>query len=147
MIKETVIVQEEENVRLSSHKVSLQADQSVIRDKLLKIYRESGLTPPNFKELLKELDVDTSGAKDVLILLTKEGKIVKVNEELFFDASTIEHLKERLVSYLKKHEEISTPDFKNMTGVSRKYLIPLIEYFDSRNVTIRIGDIRKLRSG
>jgi selenocysteine-specific elongation factor len=147
MIKEDVIVQEEENVRLSSHKVLLQADQTVIRDKLLKIYRKSGLTPPNFKELSTELDVDPSGARDVLILLTKEGKIVKVNEELFFDASAIDHLKERLVSYLKKHEEISTPDFKNMTGVSRKYLIPLIEYFDSRNVTIRIGDIRKLRSG
>ncbi|MBW2355702.1 MAG: SelB C-terminal domain-containing protein, partial [Deltaproteobacteria bacterium] len=40
---------------------------------------------------------------------------------------------------------ISTPQFKEMTGVSRKYLIPLAEYFDSRNVTIRIGDIRKLR--
>jgi selenocysteine-specific elongation factor len=147
MIKESVIVQEEENVRLSNHKVSLQADQTVIRDKLLKIYKESGLTPPNFKELTKNLDVDPSGARDVLILLTKEGKIVKVNEELFFDSSAIEKLKEQLVSYLKKHEEMSTPDFKNMTGVSRKYLIPLIEYFDSRNVTIRIGDIRKLRSG
>jgi selenocysteine-specific elongation factor len=147
MIKEDVIVQEEENVRLTSHKVSLQADQTAIRDKLLKIYRESGLTPPNFKELSKELNVDPSGARDVLILLTKEGQIVKVNEELFFDSSAINHLKDQLVSYLKKHQEISTPDFKNMTGVSRKYLIPLIEYFDSRNVTIRIGDIRKLRSG
>jgi selenocysteine-specific elongation factor len=146
MIKEDLIVQEEENVRLTSHKVSLQADQTVIRDKLLKIYRQSGLTPPNFKELSTELSVDPSGAKDVLILLTKEGQIVKVNEELFFDSSAINHLKDQLVSYLKKHEEISTPDFKNMTGVSRKYLIPLIEYFDSRNVTIRIGDIRKLRS-
>jgi selenocysteine-specific elongation factor len=147
MIKEDAIVQEEENVRLSRHKVSLQADQTAVRDKLLKIYRERGLTPPNFKELSKELNVDPSGARDVLILLTKEGQIVKVNEELFFDSSAINHLKDQLVSYLKKHEEISTPDFKNMTGVSRKYLIPLIEYFDSRNVTIRIGDIRKLRSG
>jgi selenocysteine-specific elongation factor len=147
MIKEEVIVQEEENVRLSGHKVSLQADQAVIRDKLLKIYRETGLTPPNFKELPKELDVDPSSIRDVLILLTKEGQIVKVNEELFFDASAINHLKNQLISYLKKHEQISTPDFKNMTGLSRKYLIPLIEYFDSRNVTIRIGDIRKLRSG
>jgi selenocysteine-specific elongation factor len=42
--------------------------------------------------------------------------------------------------------EMTTPQFKEMTGVSRKYLIPLIEYFDARNVTIRIGDIRKLRN-
>ncbi len=147
MIKEGLIVQEEENVRLSTHQVSLKADQTVIRDKLLKIYKESGLTPPNLKELPKTLDVEPSGLRDVLNLLTKEGRIVKVNEELYFDSSAIDHLKEQLVSYLKKHEEISTPDFKNMTGLSRKYLIPLIEYFDSKNVTIRIGDIRKLRSG
>jgi selenocysteine-specific elongation factor len=147
MIKEGLIVQEEENVRLTNHKVSLQADQTIIRDKLLKIYRENGLTPPNFKELPKELDVDPPRVKDLLILLTKEGQIVRVSEELFFDASAIDHLKERLISYLKKHEEISTPEFKNMTGLSRKYLIPLIEYFDFNNVTIRIGDIRKLRSG
>ena len=41
--------------------------------------------------------------------------------------------------------EISTPQFKEMTGVSRKYTIPLIEYFDTTNFTIRVGDIRKLR--
>ena len=147
MIKEEIIVQEDENIRLWGHKISLQADQTVIRDKLLKVYRESGLKPPSFKELPRELNMDPAGVKDVLLLLTKEGQIVKVNEELFFDASAINHLKEQLVNYLKKHEEMSTPDFKNMTGVSRKYLIPLFEYFDSKNVTIRIGDVRKLRGG
>jgi selenocysteine-specific elongation factor len=49
------------------------------------------------------------------------------------------------VDFLKDNGEISTPRFKDMTGVSRKYLIPLAEHFDSQNVTIRIGDIRKLR--
>ncbi|MBA3036299.1 MAG: hypothetical protein FP814_07375, partial [Desulfobacterium sp.] len=47
--------------------------------------------------------------------------------------------------FLKKNGEMSAPQFKDMTGASRKYLIPLLEYFDSKNVTIRIGDIRKLR--
>jgi len=54
-------------------------------------------------------------------------------------------LKKRLVDFLLTHEEITTPQFKKMTGTTRKYLIPLIEYFDSKNVTIRIGDIRRLR--
>ena len=44
------------------------------------------------------------------------------------------------------NEEITTPQFKEMTGVSRKYIIPLLEYFDARNVTIRVGDSRKLRN-
>jgi selenocysteine-specific elongation factor len=48
---------------------------------------------------------------------------------------------------LVANKELTTPQFKDMTGVSRKFLIPLIEYFDAQNVTIRVGDIRKLRSG
>lgn len=147
MVKEDDIVQEEENIRLSRHKVSLQADQTVIKEKLTGIYREGGLTPPNSKDLPKLLNVDYSAVKDLLMLLLKEGQLIKVSEELYFDASVIVHLKKRLVEYLKKHGEISTPDFKNMTKVSRKYVIPLIEYFDAKNITIRIGDIRKLRGG
>ena len=56
-------------------------------------------------------------------------------------------LKNRLVAFLATHGEITTPQFKEMTGASRKYVIPLIEYFDSKNVTLRVGDVRKLRKG
>ncbi len=147
LIKEGTIVREEESVRLASHRVSLREDQSAVKDKLLDIYGKSGLTPPNFKDLPEQTNVGPSVVKDVLMHLVKDGKILKVNEDLYFDAQTMEDLKKRLVEYLRANEEISTPEFKNMTGASRKYVIPLIEYFDSKNVTIRIGDIRKLRSG
>jgi len=72
---------------------------------------------------------------------------MKVKEDLFFHKSVIDDLKKGLVSYLKANGEITTPQFKEMTGVSRKYTIPLIEFFDTLKVTIRIGDIRRLREG
>jgi selenocysteine-specific elongation factor len=56
-------------------------------------------------------------------------------------------IKKKLVEFLNAHGEITTPQFKDMTGASRKFVIPIIEYFDARNVTIRVGDIRKLRNG
>jgi selenocysteine-specific elongation factor len=146
LISDKTIVLEEDSVRLSSHQISLGADDTEIRNNLLKIYRHGGLTPPNFKEIVKELGIDPHRVKNVLMLLVSQGMMVKVSEELYFDAEAINNLKNRLVEFLKKNEEISTPDFKQMTGVSRKYLIPLIEHFDDTNVTLRIGDIRKLRS-
>jgi len=112
----------------------------------LNAYLKNGLTPPYFTELKKSFDIETSLAKDVLMLLMDEGMIVKAKEDLYFDAQAVKDLQKRLVDFLKNHGEISTPQFKEMTGVSRKYLIPLIEYFDAQNVTIRIGDIRKLRN-
>jgi selenocysteine-specific elongation factor len=146
MIKDKEIVSEENTVRLTSHTVSLGVDQADIRKRILDVYRKNGLTPPYFKELSKTINVESSRAKDVLMFLMDEGLIVKVKEDLYFHAKAVEDLQQRLVDYLVSHKEMSTPQFKEMTGVSRKYLIPLIEYFDAQNVTIRIGDIRKLRN-
>ena len=80
------------------------------------------------------------------MLLVDEGIITKVKEDLYFHTQAVEELQQKLVDFLVNHEEITTPQFKEIAGVSRKYLIPLIEYFDAQNVTIRIGDTRKLRN-
>ena len=147
MVKDQKIVQDENTVHLTSHRVSLGVDQAEVKKRILNAYRESGLTPPYFKELARTLDIETQRAKDVLLLLVDEGLIVKAKEDLYFYAEAIENLKKRLVDFLVSNAEITTTQFKDLTGVSRKFLIPLFEYFDAKNVTIRIGDIRKLRSG
>ncbi|MBW2569669.1 MAG: selenocysteine-specific translation elongation factor [Deltaproteobacteria bacterium] len=146
LINNKEIIQEEDSVHLSSHTVSLEADQSVIRKKIIDAYAKSKLTPPYFKELSKTLDIDATRAKDVLMLLVEEGLILKIKEDLYFYAEAVNDLKSRLVDYLKLNKEITTPQFKDMASVSRKFLIPLIEYFDSTNVTLRVGDSRKLRN-
>ena len=145
MAAEKVAVQEGDLVRLDSHSISLGADQEDVRDKIVDLYRSRGLTPPYFKEVGELLGIDKQTAKDVLLLLVDEGRMVKVKEELYFHSDAIEDLKSRLVSFLTENQEISTPQFKEMTGASRKYVIPLLEYFDSKNVTLRIGDSRRLR--
>jgi selenocysteine-specific elongation factor len=147
MIKKNEIVQEENTVRLASHAVSLGGKQADVRDKILDTYQKSGLQPPYFKELAKSLDIDAKRAKDVLMHLVNEGAIVKVKEELYFNAGAVNTLKKKLVEFLQAQGQITTPQFKEMTGVSRKYVIPLAEYFDSTNVTLRVGDVRKLRKG
>jgi selenocysteine-specific elongation factor len=145
LVKAAAIVQTEDTVRLASHSVSLGADQSDIQQKILSAYRNDGLTPPYFKDLCKTLKLDAAQARDVLLLLIKEGSIVKAKEELYFHQEAIDALKQRLLDFFGAHEDLTTPQFKEMTGVSRKYLIPLLEYFDAKNFTIRVGDVRKLR--
>jgi len=147
MIKSGQITQEENTVRLSDHRVSLGADQADIRKKILDIYQKGGLQPPYFREVPGMLDADSNHTKDVLMLLVEEGHIIKTKDDLYFHVTAITELKSRLVDFLKSNEEITTPQFKEMTGASRKYVIPLIEYFDACKVTLRIGDSRKLRGG
>jgi len=145
MIKDKSIIQEGDIIRLKDHKVSLKVDQAKIRKKILDIYKENGLQPPYFKEVVKNLNIDSKLAKDVLLHLVDEKFIIKVKEDLYFDAESVKSLKNRLLDFLKANNEITTPQFKDMTGASRKYVIPLLEYLDSNNITIRIGDIRRLR--
>ncbi|MDL2269596.1 selenocysteine-specific translation elongation factor [Desulfosarcina sp. OttesenSCG-928-A07] len=145
MIRDQELIPEDDIVRLSTHTVALAVDEVAIKEQIADRYQQSGLTPPYFRDIAKDLDVDAKTARNVLDLLVSDGKVVKVKEDLYFDRLTIDGLKDQLVSYLLENGEISTPTFKDMTGASRKYVIPLIEYFDTTHVTIRVGDIRKLR--
>jgi selenocysteine-specific elongation factor len=146
MIKDNLIVQEDKTVRLKAHTVSLAGDEATLRRKILLAYQQSGLQPPFFRELVATLKADPAQAKDVLNLLIQEGLIVRTKEDLFFDAAAIEGLKSRMVKFFEQNPEMNPTHFKEMTGgASRKFLIPLLEYFDSKNVTLRVGDIRKLR--
>ena len=147
MIKDGDIVQEEKTVRLKEHSVSLGTDQADVRDEILAIYQEGGLQPPFFREICKNLNWDAAKAKDVLMLLVQEGLVVKTKDDLFFHTDAVTNLKNKLVKFFETSEDITTPQFKEMTGVSRKFVIPIIEYFDSQHVTLRVGDVRKLRRG
>ena len=143
LTNEGVIVQDKEVVHLKDHRVTLAQDQEKTRQQIEKIYLKSGLQPPYFKEL-KEKFPGNTGA-DVLEVMVKEGLLLKVKEGLFFHSKAVGDLRKRLIDFLKKNGEITTPQFKDLTGVSRKYTIPLIEYFDLNQLTVRVGDSRVLR--
>ncbi|MBU1194113.1 MAG: selenocysteine-specific translation elongation factor [Proteobacteria bacterium] len=143
--KEGLIILDKNIIKLSTHTVALKVDQSEIKEKIKKIYQAAGLTPPFFRTVCDDLNLDKKNAADVLHMLIQENTIVKTKDDLYFDAGKINDLTDALTEYLKKNESITTPEFKDMVNISRKYVIPLIEYFDSINLTIRVGDTRQLR--
>ena len=77
--------------------------------------------------------------------MVKDGTLIKVKEDLYFHKESIEELKRRLIAFIKEKGEITTSELKQVTGVSRKYTIPLIEYFDKTQLTVRVGNKRVLR--
>jgi selenocysteine-specific elongation factor len=81
----------------------------------------------------------------VLKLLLAEGKVVRVSAELYFDAAAVAGLREKLVGVLKERRAITTQEFKDLVGATRKHVIPLAEYFDREKVTLRVGEKRMLR--
>ncbi len=145
LAKDNTLVQDKNIVKLVGFEVALQVDQHEIKEKITKIYQSAGLTPPFFRTICQDLKLDPKTAKDVLQMLIDEHLVIKTKDDLNFDARAIADLEKILISFLKENKEITTPEFKDMTGISRKFVIPLIEYFDSVNLTIRVGDTRQLR--
>jgi selenocysteine-specific elongation factor len=143
LIQEDLIAQEKDLLRLKEHRVTLGQDQEDIRRELGEIYLYQGLQPPYFRDI-KDKFPGKAGS-DVLEVMVKDGVLIKVKEDLYFHGGAIDELRNRLIQFLKEKGEISTTQFKDLTGVSRKYAIPLVEYFDKCQLTVRVGDNRVLR--
>jgi selenocysteine-specific elongation factor len=140
---EEAVVVEKDIVRFKEHRVTLAEDQEKTRQALEKLYLESGLQPPYFKEIKDKYAGKT--ASEVIDVMVKKGVLIKVKEDLFFHKEALDGLQERLVDFLKANGEMTTQQFKDITGTSRKYTIPLIEHFDRAQLTVRVGDNRVLR--
>ena len=136
---EKVTVQQD-LVRLTAHRVELQEDESAAREKMEEAFRQGGLATPGLSEVLAKCGVEGARAKLLLQMLLKERRLVKVSEELVYHAEVLEALRAQLAG--RKGQTFGVGDFKEWTGVSRKYAIPLLELLDRERITRRVGEQR-----
>ncbi len=148
LIKKGNLVQEDAEIRLADHRVILEMDEEDMQQKIARLYLEAGLKPANVKDVIGRFnEFPEIKIRQVIDLLIQKGELIKINESLFFHRQPLETLKKELIGFIRKEGEIDPPRFKNMTGLSRKFSIPLLEYFDKIKLTIRIDDKRVLRKG
>ncbi|WP_028319290.1 selenocysteine-specific translation elongation factor [Desulfobulbus elongatus] len=148
LIKKGTIEQEGAEIRISGHTVTLQVDEQEMEQKIGALYREANLTPPNLKEVLAAFgEFPEKQIRQVIDLLVGRGELIKINESLCFHAPAIQALQEEVVAFIRREGEIDAQRFKDLTGLTRKFSIPLLEYFDKIKLTIRIDDKRVLRKG
>ena len=144
--KKGLIVQTGAEVRLAGHSVVLAVDEQEMEARIGRLYADAGLAPPTLKEIMAALpEFPEKRVRQVLDLLAGKGALVRVNESLLFDARALEQLHADLTAFLRREGEIDAPRFKELTGLTRKFSIPLLEYFDKLKLTLRIGDKRVLR--
>jgi len=139
------IIVEKENIRLSGHSVNLKGELMNLRESIASIYRESKLTPPATKEIIERFSNKKAETTKVLDVMLNEKLIIKVNENMYFYKKFIDKLRSDYRKLLLKDGKSTPATFRDLTGLSRKYVIPLMEYFDKTKLTIRVGDHRILR--
>lgn len=145
-IKDGVIKIEQDKVIGIDKKNAEKQHLDYLESEMLRILLKYGITPPSIKELSLEIKKDEKQSKDILERLVHKKKVVKVKSDLYFHSNIIEELKETVKKFLKEKREMTPSDFKSLFNISRKYMIPILEYLDEIKLTIRVGDKRILRS-
>ena len=131
-------------VRLPGHGVVMKDEESESKKKIEDAFASAGLKVPALREVIAGLKIDKVRAQKIVTLLLRDKVLIKVSDELVFHRSALQELRRQLVAYKAKLATIDVSKFKELTGVSRKYAIPLLEYLDRERVTRRVGDAREI---
>ncbi|HEX8634852.1 MAG TPA: selenocysteine-specific translation elongation factor [Pyrinomonadaceae bacterium] len=149
-----LLVSERDIVRAGGHTLALSAADSELHARLEQIYREAALEAPTFDDALARAaggaSVAREHARKILQLLIDSGALVRVSNDLLIHRDALARLVETLREYAARHEPerlIDVAAFKDLTNVSRKYAIPLLEYLDRARITRRAGDRRLILKG
>jgi selenocysteine-specific elongation factor len=128
-------------VRVGAAERELSAPDQTALAKIESALRAGGAAPPTVAELQKEVQVGPRFAAFAGVL-EERGVLVRVTESLFYHRDALAEIDAKLRSYLSHHDVMNMADFKELTGLSRKFAVPLLEYFDRKGVTARSGDVR-----
>jgi selenocysteine-specific elongation factor len=132
-----------EIIKRAGAAISLDPEEARAKEQIEKAFATAGLAVPSVKEVLSKLPVEARRAEKILQILLRDKSLVRVTPELIFHRDALAQLRDRLSVFKKtKGERISVPGFKELTGITRKYAIPLLEYLDRERVTRRAGDER-----
>jgi selenocysteine-specific elongation factor len=146
--RETGIVREGSALRLADHLVRLGGDDSKDGSRIEAILKEARFQPPDLKQLIETLELratELARLRTLMSAIEREGRVVKVATDLYFDRAALEAAKTLLIERLSAQGEISAAGYRDTLNASRKFAITLLDYFDHAGLTTRVGDLRKLR--
>lgn len=142
LVKEKKLEFAGELVRLPGRGVVMKDEEAESKKSIEQAFASAGLAVPALKDVLNALKVDRARAQKIVTLMLRDKVLVKVSDDLVFHSSALQRLREQMASQKAKSPNIDVGRFKELTGVSRKYAIPLLEYLDRERVTRRVGNER-----
>ena len=133
-------VAEGDVVRLASHRLALKQDETEALSRIEQAFAAAALAVPSTAEVLAKSGVEAARARTLLQILIRDRKLVRIGDELVFHQAAIAQLRGLMTQH--KGRRFTVPEFKDWTGISRKYAIPLLEFLDRERITRREGDAR-----
>jgi selenocysteine-specific elongation factor len=143
--EEKILLERSGKVALAAREVSLSREEQELAAAIEQIYLTEKFHSPAFGDLVERLSGQPAKAKKVFDLLLEQGAIVRIADNVFLHKSALKGAQDAVMSHFAKNAELSPTDMKNLIGASRKFAIPLLEYFDRINLTVRKENVRVLK--
>jgi selenocysteine-specific elongation factor len=143
LVQRNKLAAQGEFVKKPGAEIALTPEEAKAKEQIEQAFAKAALAVPSVKEVLAQLVIESRRAEKILQLLLRDKVLVRVSAELIFHRDALGNLPGILQNYKKSRgERIGVPAFKELTGISRKYAIPLLEYLDRQRLTRRLGDER-----
>ncbi|MCB9554486.1 MAG: selenocysteine-specific translation elongation factor [Deltaproteobacteria bacterium] len=143
LVEQDALVVDGQTCYLPTHQSRLRSDLQPILQALRSTLEQAALAPPLVTDLPQSIGLPAERVEAALRLLVDAGEVYRVGKLCFF-RSAVDDLERRLRQHFSEHETIDAAGFKQLVGQSRKFAIPLAEFFDARRITVRRGDLRRL---
>jgi len=144
LIEKGTIRSDESILALSTHRISLSDEQETLRSQILPLLKEGGTTPTDLKMLPEVLQADAKAVQEVVSAMQGLGDLVRLDDTLLFDLDVVADVESKLVAFLEANNEVDVAKFRDLVGTTRKYAVPMLNYFDTKGITLRQGDVRVL---
>jgi selenocysteine-specific elongation factor len=144
LIKQKKLAITGDQVHLHGRSVVMKDEEAESKKTIEQAFASAGLQVPGLDQVIAGLVIDRARAQKLVTLLLRDRVLIKVSDDLVFHHSTLTSLRQRIATYKAKSSKIDVASFKELTGVSRKYAIPLLEYLDRERVTKRVGEVREI---
>jgi selenocysteine-specific elongation factor len=139
------LVRDDSLVRLPDHRVALGTEARALGDQLERLLADGRFTPPDLRQLEDALGIDRKRLTEVLAVLEGERRVIRIAPDLYYTHAAAEQARALVAEHCRAHGEITAATFRDRIDASRKFAIAFLDWCDRTGVTVRVGDVRKLR--
>jgi selenocysteine-specific elongation factor len=139
------VVREESVVRVPEHRVALGTEARALGARVERLLAEGRFTPPDLRQLEEATGIARKRLLEVLAVLEGEERVVRVAPDLYWARAAADEARGLLEQHCRAHGDVTAATFRDLIGASRKFAIAFLDWCDRTGVTVRVGDLRKLR--
>ncbi len=132
-------------LRLASHSVEIDEKLGEVKTKLESVYKNAHFQPPSVEDAFSQTGGKGNSNRNALQILIDEGALLRLKDNIIYHQHALSEAENLLREHLSQNNEITAAEFRDLLGITRKHAIPLLEYFDTARITLRVEDKRVLR--